>query len=342
MSLPAIPQNFFVQQGNGQVLVSWSLVTGALTYSVKRSTDGITYSEVATPAVNTYLDTTVTANTIYFYEVAAVNASGTSSYTTPQGIIPTLGGIMSLAALRLAAQQRADRVGSEFVTTPEWNFYINQSIQELYDLLITSYEDYNLAPPIYLTTNGSTFQYTLPNGVLQFNDSTGTPFTAAPFYKLLGVDLGFQNAPNGFVSVKKFNWIDRNQFVFPNTASTIYGVFNLRYRIMGNTIYFIPVPSGNQPIKIWYIPRLAYLLQDTDVLDGVSGWTQYPIIRAAKYALDKEESDTTKLDAELTYLKGRIEEAAMNRDAGQADTISDTRESGGGFGPMSGRSTGGW
>ena len=86
---------------------------------------------------------------------------------------------------------------------------------------------------------------------------------------------------------------------------------------------------------------MPQLLQDTDVLDGISGWTQYVIIRAAKYALDKEESDTTKLDAELLYLKGRIEESAMNRDAGQPDTISDTRFRTG-FGGMAGGNYGGF
>jgi hypothetical protein len=42
--------------------------------------------------------------------------------------------------------------------------------------------------------------------------------------------------------------------------------------------------------------------------------------------LDKEESDTTKLDQELVFLKQRIEESAVNRDAGQPDTISNVRQ----------------
>ena len=58
---------------------------------------------------------------------------------------------------------------------------------------------------------------------------------------------------------------------------------------------------------------------------SISGWIQYVIVRAAKYALDKEESDTSKLDEELTFLKKRIEAAAQNRDAAQPDTIQDTR-----------------
>jgi hypothetical protein len=327
--IPATPNNSstYLQQGNGSVLLSWNLVPGATSYSVQRSSDGVTYTTIATPTLNSYLDTTALVNVQYFYQVASVNVSGTSPYTLPQGIIPVLTGKMSLGGLRLAAQQRADRVASNFVTVPEWNVFINQAAFELYDLLIDTYEDYNVAPPAYFTTNGQDASYPLPDGVLTFQNIQYQNYIAPPFYKLLGVDLGLNTAQNGFVTIKKFNFIDRNKYVFPNSASTIYGVFNMQYRLLANTIEFIPVPSASQPIRLWYIPRMPQLLQDTDVLDGVSGWTQYVIIRAAKYALDKEESDTTKLDAELLFLKGRIEESAMNRDAGQPDTISDTRGS---------------
>jgi hypothetical protein len=339
--IPSVPVNFYTQQGNAQVFLSWALVPGATSYSVQRSSDGVNYTVIASPTSNNYLDTTVLVGVQYFYQVASVNVTGTSQYTIPQGIVPTVAGQESLGSIRLAAQQRADRVNSQFVTLPEWNFFINQSAFELYDLLTTAFEDYYVAQPAYFTTDGTTYQFPLPNGILTFTNQADQPYIAPPFYKLLGVDLGLNNAPNGFVTVKKFNFIDRNIYVFPNTASTIYGVFNLQYRLIGNTIEFIPVPSASQPIRIWYIPRMPQLLQDTDILDGVSGWTQYVIIRAAKYALDKEESDTTKLDAELLYLKGRIEEAAMNRDAGQPDTISDTRFRTG-FGGMAGGNYGGF
>jgi len=48
-------------------------------------------------------------------------------------------------------------------------------------------------------------------------------------------------------------------------------------------------------------------------------------VRTAKYALNKEESDTAKLDEEIAFLKLRIEQTASNRDIGVADTISPTR-----------------
>lgn len=329
MSVPEIPTSVTLQQGNGEVFLSWALVSGATSYSVQRSTDGVSYSVVASPSVTSYLDSTVTVQTQYYYKVASVNGSGTSSYSSPLIIIPTLTGELSLGELRLRAQQRADRVNSNFVSTSEWNFFINQSYYELYDLLITTYEDYYIAPRLTFQTDGTTNRYDLPNGA----NYSGAP----ALYKLYGADLGLNGAnSDAFFTLKKFDFIQRNRYVFPQITSTLLGVFNLRYRLVGNTIMFIPTPSGGQTVGLWYFPRLTTLLQDTDVMDGISGWTQYPIVRAAKYALDKEESDTTRLDEELIFLKQRIEESATNRDSGSPDTISDTRSNGERWGGYSG------
>lgn len=318
MAIPSTPTNFYVQQGNGQVLVSWDISAGATSYSVQRSTDGVTFSVLASPTAVEYLDTSVTLGTQYWYQVAATNGSGTSSYTSNQSIVPTPTGEMSLGAIRLAAQQRADRVNSDFVTLPEWNSYINQSYMELYDLLVTVYEDYYVAAPVQFQSDGTNYLYALPNG---------TNYSAAePFYKLLGADLGLNSANNAWVTIPKFNFIDRNKFVYPNTSSTIYGVFNLRYRLMGSNIQFIPTPSAGQPIRLWYIPRLAQLLRDTDIAStAISGWIEYVIVDAAIKALQKEESDVSVLVLQKQALIERIQTSSMNRDAGQPDTISDVR-----------------
>lgn len=333
--IPGLPQNFIVQTANQQNLASWDLIPGATSYVIQRSLDNITFTTLATisgsPLGTAYLDTAVTLGVQYWYRVQGVNSSGSSSFTLSASAIPTPTGEMTLQQIRLQAMQRADRVNSQFLTVPEWNTNINKAMFELYDLLVTVYEDYFIAPPIQFVADGSTYLYLLPNGSNTFlNANTGQTVTPPPYYKLLGVDLALNNATNAYVTVNKFNFIDRNRFVYPNTASTIYGVFNLQYRVMGSNIEFIPTPSAGQAIRLWYIPRMAELLQETDTTDqGISGWIEYVIVRAAKYALDKEESDTTKLDQELNFLKTRIEESAANRDAGQPDTISDTRSNGG-------------
>ncbi len=331
MATPGIPTNFLVQQANQQILISWNLSVGADSYKIQRSLDNITYTDLVTlsgsPLATSYLDTTVTLSTQYWYKVSALQSTNQSSYTLPASAIPTPTGEMTLSQIILASKQRADRVNSNFVTKPEWRSYINQSMFELYDLLITTYQDLYVATPVSFTTDGSTFLFPLPNGSNTFTNAINNQtFIPRPFYKLMGVDLNIQNANNGYVSVNKFNFSDRNRFVYPNTASTIYGVFNLQYRLIGSNIEFIPTPSANQTIRLWYIPRLVELLQDTDTTDtGVSGWIEYVIVRAAKYALDKEEADTSKLDQQVLFLKARIEETAANRDAGLPDTISDSR-----------------
>lgn len=332
MAAPSTPTNLIVQQGNGQVYLSWDISAGATSYPVYRSADNVTFALLGTATVNNYLDASATLNTQYFYQVSASNGTA-SPLTTSVGIIPTMSGIDSLAALRLQSQQRADRVNSNFVTTPEWNRYINESAKELYDLLVTVYEDYYLAPPYTFVTDGINNSYTLPDGILTGSDSV----LSKQFYKLSGVDCGLADNNNARVTIHKYDFIERNRYVYPNITSTFFGVFNMRYRVMGNKLNFIPTPSSGQYITVWYIPRLPVLLQDTDTLDAINGWSEYVVVRAAKMALDKEEQDTSALTQELMYLKQRIEETATNRDAGQPDTISNTRgwsgRSGSGGGP---------
>lgn len=329
MAIAATPNNFYVTQGNGQVYLQWDIEAGATSYTVQRSLDGITFATVATPAVNEYLDTTVTLGTNYYYQICSTNGSGNSPFTAPQAIVPTPAGEMCLSQIRLAAQQRADRVNSNFVTLPEWNSYINQAMFELYDLLVTTYEDYFKAPAAQFFTNGSQNIYPLPDGSNTFLDQNQQSFVPEPFYKLLGVDLGIQTANNAYVTINKFNFIDRNRYVYPNSSSTIYGVFNMQYRVMGNKIEFIPTPSSSQLVRLQYIPRLRQLLRETDTTTiGISGWIEYVIVRAAIYALAKEESDTSGLERQLLFLKQRIEESAINRDAGLPDKVSDARGNG--------------
>lgn len=331
MAIPNIPNNIYVQQSNRQVYLNWAGAPGATSYIVNKSTDGVNFTPVASPVVNLYLDAAVVVGTVYYYQVASVNASGSSPFSSIQSIVPTPTGEMSLGEIRLKAQQRSDLVNSNFLTLPEWNFNINQAMFELYDLLVTVYEDYFMAPGAsFLSGNNQQF-YPLPDGITPFlvNPTLQTTFIAPPFFKLLGIDLAINTAQNASVTLNKFNFIDRNKFIYPNTASTIYGVFNLEYRIMGNQLELIPVPTSNQPLTIWYIPRLNQLLEDSDITTiGFSGWLEYVIVRAAILAMTKQQLDPSQLEAQLLDLRTRIQDSAMNRDAGRPDHISDVRGNG--------------
>jgi len=245
---------------------------------------------------------------------------------------------MTLSELMVATRQRADMLPTGytpslsstdyFVSDPELISYINQSYFELYDLLITLYEDYYIQAPLIFQTNGTDSQYPLPND----------------FYKLMGVDLGLASTTNAWVTIKKFDFIARNRYVYPQLTSTYLGVFNLRYRLVGNNLMFIPTPSAGQYVRMWYIPTLTTLSALSSTVQGISGWTEYVICDAAIKCGQKEETDVSVLMAQKMALIKRIEASGMNRDAGQPDTISDIRsfsERWGGYGSTEGMG-GGW
>lgn len=349
--IPYQPQSLTAEQTDGNILLTWNGSLGATSYTIQRGTDGVNFTTVGTASTNQYVDSYPGIGQMFYYQVAAVSTAGTSPYSSTAQMVAAPPGEMSLYELRLRSQQTADRLNSGFIPNSEWNSFGRLALYELYDLLITTYEDYGIAQPILIATNGTTFQYALPDGATNYLGnvySGGSGAPAAAYYKLSGVDLQVNSSTvtPSWVTIPKYNWVDRNDFIYPNSTSTIYGVYNMRYRVMDNFINFIPTPAGNQTVRLWYAPRLKGLLKDSDLTTiGVSGWLRYVIVRMAKYALDKEESDTSKLDQELLFLKTRIEQSASNRDQGRPDTISNTRKDwingGAGNGGMSG-GQGGW
>lgn len=350
MAVPYQPQGLEIQQADGSILLSWQASLGSTSYNVQRCTDGVNFVDLDTSLTPEYLDERPGNNIMYFYRVAGVNSDGTGVYSNYVQMVAANPSEMSLYELRLRSKQDADRLYSKFVTDSEWNSFINLAAKELYDLLIDSYEDYGIAPFAYINTNSTQASFELPNGVTNYyggintnSSSDGDP--ASAFYRMVGVDLGVNTSNNAWVTINKFDYIDRNAYVYPNSTSTIYGVYNMRYRIMGNKIQIIPTPAGNQQLRLTYVERLAALLEDTATTTiGISGWLRYVIVRASKYAIDKEEGDTKRHDNEILFLKQRIEQSAQNRDIGQPDTISETRKDlvygGNGWGYGGGQ--GGW
>jgi hypothetical protein len=361
---PYQPQNLSAEQSDGNILLTWAGALGATSYQVQRSLDSVNFTNLATTLTPQYIDVLPGLGIMYTYQILAVNVSGSSIPSVSAQMVAAPPSEMSLYELRLRSQQAADRVGSDFVTTSEWNAFIRLSMYELYDLLIGSYEDLFSSSFVFINTNGTQQNYAIPDGVTNFiggvypNPLPGQPGSlghplvpglvpsiAAPGspvpgipapaqYKIVGMDLGVNTSNNAWVTLLKYDFIERNRYVYPNSTSTIYGVYNMRYREMGDLINIIPTPAGNQQVRMWYAPKLKGLLADTDLTTlGFSGWLRYVIVRASKYALDKEEgSDTSKQDTEIAFLKTRIEQMSQNRDIGEPDTISDTRRNSGGYG----------
>lgn len=166
-------------------------------------------------------------------------------------------GIVTLGSLRIQSQERADQLNSTFLSTSEWNRNIMGSYKELYDLLIAAYgTDYYVNTPVTFPTNGTSQLYALPDGSTSFtNGITGATLVPPAFYKLLGIDLQLSPGnPGSYVTIRPFNFADRNRYAVPNFQS-FYGVTNLRYRLNANNLWLTPIPASGQTIQIWYIPR---------------------------------------------------------------------------------------
>src|SRR6202453_2765830 len=193
--IPYQPQNLTAEQADGNILLSWNGSLAATSYQIQRSTDGVNFTNLAvtTTAVQ-YVDAfpSVTIGVQYYYQVAGVNTNGTSVYSSIVSMVAAPPAEMSLGELRLRAQQTADRVGSQFVVKSEWNAFIRLAMYELYDILMTSYEDYFASAQAFIQTNGQVANYPLPDGATNYlggnyNGVSGQP--ALAFYKLAGMDL---------------------------------------------------------------------------------------------------------------------------------------------------------
>lgn len=354
MPIPLVPANLLVASGNGQTYISWSPSVGATSainassasatsaaYLLQRSYDGINFLTVNGVNSTQYYDILGSSaglnggpstGIVTFYQVSANNGTGTSQYTAPLSTTLVNSGQVSLGQIRLAAQQRADMVNNNFVSVQEWNSYITRSYTELYDMLVAVYGDeYEVATPYYFTTDGRN------------PSSYGLP---ANLYKLMGVDLALNqqtgNNTNGWLTLAKFNFASRNRCIFGSTPVSFLGVLNLKYRLLGDQIEFIPTPMSNQTVRLWYVPKPNVLLADSDTLDGVSGWEELVIIDSAIKALQKEESDVSVLMAQKSAMVERIKGMAANRDAGFPDTVTDVRRMDGSYfgGGMDGPSGG--
>lgn len=210
---------------------------------------------------------------------------------------------VTLQEFRERARERADMENSRFISDAELNRYINLSITELYDLLITSRGENYYVSSYSFTTTGGTDSYALPSGML----------------KLLGVDL--VRGANSAYSLKSFKWQERNRFREPYFLNDS---INLEYQIRGSNLVFTPVPQDNQSIKLWYIPAATALVQNTDAFDGINGWEEYVVIDAAIKMLVKEESDVQELLLAKEQMRTRILQASSARDSNEPPRVVDT------------------
>ena len=219
---------------------------------------------------------------------------------------------ITLLQLRTQSRQRADMENSTFVTDSELNSFINSSIAELHDILVQSYGSGYFVKDV---------EFNLVSGQQSYDLTSASIITDQDFYKLQGIDIKIDSQVD-WASLDPFNFNERNRFNGSGVWNRL-GVPKLRYRLVGNNLRFIPVPSSADLARIWYSPVSAKLVNDSDEYDDFNQYSEYAIVDAAIKMLQKEESSTTVFERQKKDLKTRIEEASQNRDAGKPESVSD-------------------
>lgn len=217
---------------------------------------------------------------------------------------------VTLLELRTKIRQRADLVtNKKFITDPELNDWINDSIAELYDLLVTSFgEDYYhvIADPFSTVAGQALYPI------------DGTVITTGDFFKLAGLDVSLGGI---WVPMKRFMPAERTRGQLANWSLSNYA--NARYRLNGSNLEFAPAPSGVFQVRQRHVPAAPKLTKDADTFDSINAWHMYVVWDVAGQALEKSDRDSSAAIARKMEQKQRIESASKNRDTVEPNRVVD-------------------
>lgn len=208
--------------------------------------------------------------------------------------------------LRNNARQLADMVGSNFITDAGFNTFINDSIDEFWDLVVIANEGYGQLSTTLTVASGAV--------------STNLP---SDFYKLRGVD-DLNQGPDP-ITVHPYNFTERNDYTSYYNLFDSYPTSRVTYTLINNTIEFRPTSNAPGSYKIHYIPVAPTLVLDADTIDTIAGWHDLIQIDTAIKALQKEEGSTTVLERRKAAIIDRMEKMVKSRDMGRPRTVTNVR-----------------
>lgn len=196
----------------------------------------------------------------------------------------------TLAQLRADVCDRADIVdggsGGRH-SSANLNRRINQAIQQFRRLVTESGSD------TYITQVTAT---TSASSIPDASNWAPRDYLALPsdFYHLKGIDISINGTT---VSMMDFNQFERNLFRQIPSWLTNAGVgFPVLYKLGGfnaagsRVVKLIPAADAAYNAVIWYLPIPADLASDSDTFDGLAGYEEWVVYRAAADSLGRDQA----------------------------------------------------
>ena len=222
----------------------------------------------------------------------------------------------TLEELRAITRRYADMVGSEFRSDSDVNEAVNTAWGELYDMLVSLYDDFFEAETDILVVSG--------DGTYPLEDVDGPKVG-----KIRGASVMLSSEEGDEQPIDPFQWSERALVTGQRARISRAVGPTFQYCVRGAKLILRPLPSGNETLRLFYIPQCPTLVAppvDPDVLgdDEIDtlpfvvqpSWEDFIPQRAAAELLMEEESPTAALRLKLAdAVKQRIEADAAPRDA---------------------------
>lgn len=226
----------------------------------------------------------------------------------------------ALSDLLTLIRQRSNMENNQYVTDAELTTYINNSLAELDDILVSRYEDYNW----------SSFLATLPS-----DGVSNTITLPSTVYKVRGLD--YQNQGQGgppWYTLYQFMNNERNRW--NNSLANItapYGKMRLSFRVAAQTIIIQPQAQAGGTYQVWFTPKYVPLVNPTDTVAtymDTQAWIEYAVVDCCIKICNKQNLDPSAFMQEKQALRERVVNVAKNRSSAGPKRVANVRFDGDG------------
>lgn len=235
---------------------------------------------------------------------------------------------VTLLSMRTQARQMASQENSTFVPDSELDTRINSAVRRLHDRLYAQGQEYQ-RKTLEMNTVSGQHRYKLPTDfyrllLLSCNRSAVMP-TPSSSWTTAESDASEWRRMDPFM-------IQELPILMNSTSGTADVA---RYRILGQAseltetltqerlVEIRPTPRSVYTLRLDYIPTSVALNLSADTIDGLNGFEIIPILEAAIYLLEKEESSADHLKQWLLKEEQRLDQVAPAQDHTAAETVVD-------------------
>lgn len=217
---PTAPTQLAATSGNSYVSLTWGVRAGATGYNVKRSaTSSGTFGTIAQTSTASFVDTSVTNGSTYFYRVSAFNGGGESANSSSVTGSPT--------ARAPAAPTGVVATGRNGQVLLQWNASLGLATSYNIRRATSSSGQYATIGSSTSTafidrqaTNGTTFFYTIVAVNANGSSSASSSTKATP---MAGVPAPWMNADVGNTGVAGSASLSGSTFTLSGSGSDIWG-----------------------------------------------------------------------------------------------------------------------